>query len=404
LQQENREEALKTGEFKTNASEQKSIKSGEAVETAKPFPVTDPVSTTNAAGGFNFSSLLSNNAFAPSVKYDSSYHLAGKPKQKGQVEDHFVYSKDLEASDTLLNIEELLSRAKFSIMDVMDVAKASGRIESGSMQALKAIATEIVDCILNPQSANRLYIKAVYSKHSIDDFITHGLNVAIFALKIGMGLNYDRAKLIDLCAICLVHDIGMILIDADVIGSSKNLDKETFDVVKGHPQLAYNIFENSAEEYKWMGAILLQEHERVNGRGYPHGLKKENIHDFAKIIGMVDDYEALTHDRLHRRRYLPYDAIKILVEQKKGYFDPFLLKILLKKISVFPLNSFVELNTKEVGKIIATDENKPLRPRVQVMFDSDGHEIKVDKFINLVDNSLIYIANSVYEEDLVPKT
>ncbi|MFH1727712.1 MAG: HD domain-containing phosphohydrolase [Pseudomonadota bacterium] len=313
-------------------------------------------------------------------------------------------SKVVEKTKAKRDVDRLFKQGKFAIMDVMDIVKANSRVDESTILALIKNAEKVVDCMLHDTDHDLLYIKAVYNRHTIDDFISHGINVGIFSLKIGIGLNYSKQKLISLFTAAALHDIGMLLLEANIIHSKSTLTEKEMDLVKTHPEKGYNLFKDiKNKEVKWMAEIILQEHERINGKGYPKQLKKESIHDFARIIGLVDDYEALTHDRPHRRRFLPYDAIKIIIEQKKGYFDKDLLKILLKKISVFPLNSLVELNTKEIGRVIATDETKPLRPRLQILFDSNGNEVKIDRFVNLADNSLLFIVNSIYEEDIFTK-
>jgi len=89
------------------------------------------------------------------------------------------------------------------------------------------------------------------------------------------------------------------------------------------------------------------------------------------------------------------------VENEKGVFAPLLIKTLLKKISVFPLEGFVKLNTNEVGKVIDTSEDRPLRPTVEILYNGEGQGLKVSKIVSLKDTPLIYITRSVYEEDIL---
>lgn len=291
----------------------------------------------------------------------------------------------------------LYNKARGTILDIMDLSKGGSRITDKEIETLFPIAEEFMKCIA---ASKKLYLKAIYTKRMEEDFISHSINVAISSIKIGEGLKYDKEKMVHLTTAAFVHDIGMTMIPFHVIHSDRTLTEAEFDEIKKHPLFGKELLSKVSKLYHWLPLAVSQEHERVTGGGYPLGLKGDNIHEYAKIIGMMDDYEALTHERKRRRRFLPYDAIKIIVESKRGQFDKKLLKILLKKISVFPLNNFVELNTGEIGVVIDTTEEKTLRPTVKLLYDNEKNKLETGIVISLEENPFLYIVKSVYEEDV----
>ncbi|NOY53795.1 MAG: HD domain-containing protein [Deltaproteobacteria bacterium] len=293
------------------------------------------------------------------------------------------------------DVEKIYDESKEQVQIAMDRGKAG---ESFSAERIAECTVRMVHSLM---AADRLYLKAVYTRHSSTDLVSHAVNVAIFSLKIGMGLDYNENQLIRLGTVALLHDIGMAKLDLELINKEDVLSKEEYEEMKRHPEYSYEMLSRLGPTYTWIAAVVRQEHERINGKGYPRGLTGEEIHEYAQIIGLVDYYEALTHTRPQRRRFLPYDAVKIIVESEKGVFAPRLIKTLLKKISVFPLEGFVKLNTNEVGKVIETSEDRPLRPTVEILYDAEGHSLKVPKVVRLKDTPLIYIIRSVYEEDIL---
>ncbi len=281
----------------------------------------------------------------------------------------------------------------------LQAAMVQGR--AGHPIPIQQIAECTVRMVNNLLTSDRLYLKAVYHRHSSTDLVSHAVNVAIFAIKIGTGLQYNENQLIRLGTVGLLHDIGMAKLPAALINKESVLTKEEYQEMQRHPEYSYEMLSTLGPRYEWIASVVRQEHERINGNGYPRRLAAADIHEYAQIVGLVDYYEALTHTRPQRRRFLPYDAVKIIVEQEKGVFAPKLLKTLLRKISVFPLEGFVKLNTSEVGKVIETSEERPLRPTVEILYDGDGEKLKASRVIRLKDTPLIYITASVYEEDIL---
>ena len=92
--------------------------------------------------------------------------------------------------------------------------------------------------------------------------------------------------------------------------------------------------------------VAYQEQEREGGQGYPRGLKGEEIHDYAKIIGVVDVYEALTHHRPQRKGYMPHEAVKLILGTQKELFSNEVKRLLLTKLSCFPLGRLCKIKFK----------------------------------------------------------
>ena len=144
----------------------------------------------------------------------------------------------------------------------------------------------------------------------------------------------------------------------------------------------------------------MQVHERIDGSGYPRGLRGDEIHEYAQIIGLVDTYEALSHSRPYRGRFHHFYAIKEIIRTSKVCFQRKHLKALLNTVSIFPLSTLVRLNSNAIGRVIQAFPDCPMRPRLRIEFDSQGRRVLTDRIVNLPDNPLLYIVDSVSGDDI----
>ncbi len=145
--------------------------------------------------------------------------------------------------------------------------------------------------------------------------------------------------------------------------------------------------------------VAREEHERENGSGYPNGIKNGEISEYARIVAIVDVYEALTHNRSYRKKFSPHEAIKELIA-KDSLFDPAILKVLIKKVGVYPISSLVELNSNEIGMVTMNNEGFPLRPVLQVLFDAKRNHLRNSRCVNLAKQFNLFIKKAINDEEL----
>lgn len=259
------------------------------------------------------------------------------------------------------------------------------------------IMREIVDT-QTPQDA--LFIKAIHSDESYRYVLHHSVNVAIYAVKLAESLGYNRDRQIEVGMAGLLHEVGMALIPEELIFKS-DLSERDFHLFKERPTNGYNILRSIKGPYAYLAECALQVYERIDGSGYPKGLKGDEIHEYAQLIGLVDMYEALVHTRPQRDKFLHYNAVKEIINTGKKSFQSRHIKALLKLFSVFPLLSYVKLNSNAIGKVITTYPDQPMRPKLQMVMDSQRNMILSERILNLPENPLLYITDALSEDDLV---
>ena len=247
---------------------------------------------------------------------------------------------------------------------------------------------------------DELYEYAMSAHEDYEDILIHTIDVTFIALKIGKGMDYDIKMLLRLGLAAFLENVGMYKIPDSILKSTGKLGEEEVKLIKKHPEISYEILGQIGERYRWLAEVAHQIHERSDGSGYPLGLKGDKILELASIIGLVDTYSAMIKNRPYRKKFFQTDAIKSIVAVCKGQFPSRIVKIFLKEISLFPVNSFIKLNNRSIGRVISTDKNQPLRPTIELLYDGSGNKLGEPQVIRLSDNPLLYIDGNAKLDDL----
>lgn len=164
-----------------------------------------------------------------------------------------------------------------------------------------------------------------------DEEKTHSNRVSELCRKMGEALSFKSDDLRELEVAGLFHDIGKISIPDEILHKPSQLTKEEFDVIKTHTENGYHIL-RAADEYSNLAEYALSHHEHWNGHGYPRGLAGTNIPLFSRIIGIVDAFEAMTSDRVYRKKMDEQTAVNEIIKYSGTQFDPNLAQIFVEKI------------------------------------------------------------------------
>jgi two-component system response regulator RpfG len=149
------------------------------------------------------------------------------------------------------------------------------------------------------------------------------------AIADAIGLSEEDAEMIELAA--PLHDIGKLGIPDDILNKKSGLDTEQLAVMRRHPNIGYQMLQDSPSKYLQMGAeIALAHHERFDGKGYPNGLSGEQIPLCARIVSIADVFDALTSKRPYKEAWSTDRAIAYILEESDKHFDPQLVSALLK--------------------------------------------------------------------------
>lgn len=166
-------------------------------------------------------------------------------------------------------------------------------------------------------------IKALVTAVEAKDPYTkgHAERVAKYSLAIGQKLKLDKKFLKNLEIAAQLHDIGKIGIPESILAKPTKLDDEEFKIMKSHPIQGKHILEPIKFDLEILDGVYYH-HERLDGHGYPFGLKKEEIPLIARILAVADAFDAMTSDRPYRQKMSHNQALDELMQCCGTQFDP----------------------------------------------------------------------------------
>lgn len=209
------------------------------------------------------------------------------------------------------------AKIKQTVVNVVEETLAEPR--SGSLEGI----ADTVGILVNDYIRQSDVIKTLVDMSSTDySVVMHSINVMAFALAFAFHMQYpkDRARVLGLSA--LLHDVGKTKINPHLLAAPRKLTEEEFEEIKKHTTIGYNLLRECRFAHDEIALTALEHHEKLDGTGYPKG--KFNISDSAKIVGIIDCYEALTTDeRPYREAMEPFGTLDHIIgnEVKQGKFD-----------------------------------------------------------------------------------
>jgi HD-GYP domain-containing protein (c-di-GMP phosphodiesterase class II) len=254
--------------------------------------------------------------------------------------------------------------------------------------------------LLENDLVDALYGYAMGGPDDHEEMMVHTVDVTFSSLKIGKGMAYDTKRLLELGLAAFLENVGMYKIPENILNKIGRLEDFELTVIKNHPEVSSQILSRLGKRYQWLADVALQVHERTDGSGYPRGLKGEEISETASIIGLIDTYIAMIKKRPYRDKFVQTDAIKFILGETRGRFPSRILKTFLNHISLFPIGTLVKLNNKSVGRVLSTDKAQPLRPTVEILYDSLGHKQEKGEVVRLAENPLLYIVGGVNDKEI----
>jgi len=227
---------------------------------------------------------------------------------------------------------------------------------------------------------------------TVDDYtFCHSVNVCVLSLLTAISLKCAKGDLELLGIGALLHDIGKVRVPSAILNKPAALTPTEFEVIKQHSSNGYEIIKAQRGINHLSALVAYQHHEKYNGSGYPNGLTIEAIHEFSRIAGMVDVYDALTADRAYRKAYQPHEAFEMLAGSGNFLFDYELVQAFFSNIAIYPVGTLLKLNNGYTGVVINTPKGMTHRPTVRVVFDSHMQPLAKNFEISLAEEPRILL-------------
>lgn len=306
---------------------------------------------------------------APQVSFRKNTIVAGAPKKS--FEDEFPVAC------------EVYQRSSVKLQQILENLRFGKNLEP---QKIASIVHGVIDSVIRNPDALLLLSNL---KLKSEDTVRHSIHVCILSLVFARHLGLSGEQFADLGFAALLHDVGEIRIPKEILAKyNRGLTPEERKIMEMHTQYGADILRKNPAIPAAAIDVAYSHHERVDGKGYPRGLKGSEISLFSKLVAIVEVYESVTNNPSARVQISSSDALRSIYSMRDIFFDGELVEKFIKCLGIYPVGSVVELNTGEIGIVISLKPEKHLLPTLMIVRDKNKqpcyppHVMNLDNFKN----------------------
>lgn len=264
-------------------------------------------------------------------------------RKKTQLESNY--------EDILADFGKSLERVKHS--NIIDKATTQKVVKSVDQTIKNSDASLILQCVSAIRDNNK------YLYH-------HSVNVSILNGLMAKWLKLPQEDLEDLVNIGLLHDLGKLQIPSEILDKPEKLTPDEFELIKKHPLISWEILKNSGIHNERITTAVRGHHEKLNGSGYPDGLRMDDISFFSKITAISDIYDAMVATRSYKTALSPFEVLAQFSNEKFTHLDNRLVNIFVENMVQELVGKRVFLSSCELAVVQYIDRNDMAYPIVRI--------------------------------------
>ncbi len=282
-----------------------------------------------------------------------------------------------ELNAKYIQVRKLHEQTNQTVLRVFDSVASKQAINLSDVQR---VVSNSVDSILESTDASIWFTRL----NELDDQLAqHSMNVATLSILLGQALGFSREGMEELGVCALMHDIGLTLLPSNILHATEK-QKSHEDVLRSHVNIGYNIVSESKHFSFATAKAVLHHHERIDGKGYPHGLSGNDIPRNARLVAIANAYDHLISGDQIQTPCTQGEAISALYNDRGTQFDENLVIKFIEVIGLYPPGTIVEMSNGEIGVVLSSTLKK-IKPRVLLVLDKNKNVITQ----RVVDLSLI---------------
>lgn len=266
---------------------------------------------------------------------------------------------------------EVARRSYSTALDLMrEMDRAVHTAQPVSAARIQGVVQGLIDSIVG----NRHAILELSGLKSYDEYTYfHSVNVTILSLTLGSSITQDQRFLSALGCGALMHDLGKVSIDVDVLNKPGTLSPDEWSTIREHPVQGAEVAARVPGLDRASLVVILEHHMRYDTTGYPvvKG-SRTRPHLASRILGIADAYDAMTSNRTYSPARLQSEAMEVLVENMGTAFDPVLVRLFVNTLGAYPPRSVVRLSDGDIAVVLSANSDDITRPRVRAIADANG--------------------------------
>jgi putative nucleotidyltransferase with HDIG domain len=315
---------------------------------------------------------------AQSINVEGLKHAAPLKRRErpADITKHLFPHRTRHPYQDTTKLEEELPKAKQAISDLALAMSALmediGLNKRLDMKAVKNAVDPMIESMMrNPDAC--VWLARMKSKDSYT--YRHSVSCSIWAVALGRQLGLPKNDLKTLAQGGLLFDIGKVKLPDALLNKKDRLTPEEFEVIKSHVSEGVELLRTTPDVTRHILHMAEYHHERYDGSGYPKGTVGDDIPVFARIIGVIDCYDAITSERPYARPMAPSDAVRNLYEWRDIDFQAEIVEEFIQAIGIYPAGTLIELNTGEVGVVLSEYRTRRLRPKLLMILDENKQRL-----------------------------
>ena len=309
------------------------------------------------------------------IDTDKGYDLGGAPtedevKQEIQteinriVEPEKINSNTVSVKEEIVKAKEIKSKAKETIHSIMEDIKFGKQINTDEVGQ---VVDNMIDSIFRNQDA---LISLARIKEKDEYTYMHSVSVGVLMISLGKHLGFDMQTLKEVGIGAMLHDVGKTIVSQAILNKEGKLTENEFEMIKKHAEYSRKLLEQTHGISDTAITMAAQHHERMDGTGYPLGLKGDEISYYSRAVAIADVYDAMTSIRCYHDKYPPTEVLKKMYEWSSYHFDRTLVEQFIRCVGIHPVGTLVRLESGLIGVVLQKGEKSLLQPVVRIVYNA----------------------------------
>ena len=275
-------------------------------------------------------------------------------EKERRIEQLKLYRRNLQRS------EKAFERSLSQLRNLMN------KLQTRPLTAIKE-AQELVDGIVAQLlSTDEMVLHLMSESPEGESIYYHSLNVSILSMLLAKEAGFTEEEMRQVGFAALVHDIGMLRIPTQILRKTEPLTRPELNLLKQHTRYGYELLDLTKDCPETAKKVVLHHHERLDGSGFPEGLKAEQLDKLTQMVSVVDEYDELCHPQDQSKAKVPHVVLSFLFKNRTKQLNKDYIGLLVKQLGIYPPGSVVQLSNGQVGLVMSVNPKRLLFPSVLI--------------------------------------